>query len=219
MEIYTGNESFITENRQTKTTLTTVNSLGKLINRVCNAVLPSRSGNIPQSPPVPDIGPPLKNADRPILLTQVSREQVIVDIIKLRSHLPTLNPLMNYIQDDNNEITYDKIEYLIHERVSGGEKHNFLRVLITDLDLCSKPENGDANNKNLALAILQKEICGCPFKSYGNLNVQQHSEVFTTDGDKLVFKEQMIAVLEYLKFAWNFATAETDESLRPDDNV
>jgi len=152
--------------------------------------------------------PPFKSADEQAAQMQFIKNLLNAEAIKQCSQLSTLAPLRTYIEDDNMNITYESIENLILERVIGAGKHNFLRTLITDLGFYSKLENGDKNNKKTALDVLQKEVCGQPFKSYGDLNTRQHGDIFNSDDGKKAFKTEILAILEELQAAWNFPTVE-----------
>ncbi|WP_213993995.1 hypothetical protein [Sodalis sp. dw_96] len=209
MHMYVSNETFVRNVAHGKTLPVIFTSIAKFFKRGSNASSPFLSGHSQSSPPAV-VQPPLKNAEEMAALTKSIKDQMTALAVRVCGRLPTLAPLLRCLEDATFDITYDNIEYLINERTEGAEKHNFLRTLITDLDHCSASKNGDELNKALAMATLQKEVCDLPLKSYGNLNRQQHGELFNSEEMKKRFKEEITEILKNLQTTWNFAAADAD---------
>ncbi|WP_413741561.1 hypothetical protein ACL2XO_22530 [Sodalis sp. RH15] len=202
------NEAFVKTVAQDKTIPALLTSLGKYFTRGYNAALSPRNEH---SQSTAAVQPPLKNAEEMAALAQSIKAQMTACAKSLCGGLSTLEPLIRYLEDDSREISYDNIEYLINERIEGAKKHNFLRALITDLYLCSTSENGDEYNKTLALNTLQKELCGHPFKSFGDLNPQRHGNVFSTAEGREAFRTQILKILKDLKDDWHYTAAKAEQ--------
>lgn len=202
------NEAFVKTVAQDKTIPALLTSLGKYFTRGYNAALSPRNE---YSQSTAAVQPPLKSAEEMAALAQSIKAQLAACAKSLCGGLSTLEPLMRYLEDDSKEISYDNIEYLIKERIEGSEKHNFLRTLITDLNHCSTSQYSNEHNKTLAMKILQKELCGHSFKSFGDLNPQRHGNVFSTAEGREAFRTQILKILKDLKDDWHYTAAKAEQ--------
>lgn len=183
----------------------------RLARKISNFSVKFPVGGSPEKMPA-DIAPAQISPPQQIEQRSSWAQALIVHSIRDRSPLPTLADLKQHLEGLGADWTFDHIQELIYERIchrdeatavnAASRKRNYLRVLITDLDLCAKTENDNTAQRNLARETLDKEICGHPFKSYGNLNENQHGALFLTAESQHIFKSQMMATLEELQSAW-----------------
>lgn len=130
-----------------------------------------------------------------------------------RNHasLPTLEPLINHLNNSTTPFTFEVIRYLNRERVKDGaeKKHNFLRALITDLHQLSTNIYVDKNHSELATKTLKKSFGGQPFKHYGNI-IEEGDEIsLNLEVENMEeIKTNLIQFLSTLKEQWTLTGQE-----------